>query len=126
MTRPSFTSLLLALTLLTSLHAQEAGRSEGFIESNWGLANITGIVISDNNAVFPGTSVLAGGRHFISRCGFLEVQGGLAFPSVLTAKVGGWQKVGLRMESVHRNSGVSPPRVPADRRTDGTVQPGPQ
>ena len=84
MTRPSFTSLLLALTLLTSLHAQEAGRSEGFIESNWGLA-----LINPKGAVFPGTSILAGGRHFISNHSFVEAQGGLALPSILTAKLGG-------------------------------------
>lgn len=92
MTLKSCTSLIVGLAFTALLHAQEPGRSEGFIESNWGLANIVGIGISDNNAVFPGTSVLAGGRHFISRCGFLEVQGGLAFPSVLTAKVGGGKK----------------------------------
>lgn len=91
MTVHSFTALLFVLTLLTSLHAQEAGRSESYIESNWGLANIIG---GDFNtlAVFPGTSVLAGGRHFISPHGFLEVQGGLAFPSILTAKLGGGKK----------------------------------
>lgn len=85
---------LVFLGILTSwmtTSAQEVGRSESYIESNWGLANITGFS-SDRGAVFPGTSVLAGGRHFISRRGFLEVQGGLAFPSVLTAKLGGGAK----------------------------------
>jgi len=90
--RTSFTALLLALVFSSSFYAQEAGSSEGFIESNWGLANIVGFGISDNDAVFPGTSILAGGRHFISRSGFLEVEGGLAFPSVLTAKMGGGKK----------------------------------
>ncbi len=92
MMRTSFTALLLALVFSSSFYAQEAGSSEGFIESNWGLANIVGFGISDNDAVFPGTSILAGGRHFISRSGFLEVEGGLAFPSVLTAKMGGGKK----------------------------------
>ena len=46
-------------------------------------------IINPNNlVVFPGISVLAGGRHFISRNGFVEAQGGLALPSILTAKLG--------------------------------------
>ena len=46
---------LVFLGILTSwmtTSAQEAGRSEGYIESNWGLANITGFY-SDRDAVFP-------------------------------------------------------------------------
>ena len=49
MTVHSFTALLFVLTLLTSLHAQEAGRSESYIESNWGLANIIGKPIKVDN-----------------------------------------------------------------------------
>lgn len=88
MMRPSFTTLLVALALLTSLHAQEAGRSERYIESNWGMA----IINPNSGVVFPGTSVLAGGRHFISNHGFVEAQGGFALPSILTAKLGGGKK----------------------------------
>jgi len=88
MMRPSFTALLLALALSISLHAQEAGRSERYIESNWGVA----IINPNSGVVFPGTSVLAGGRHFISSHGFVEAQGGLALPSILTAKLGGGKK----------------------------------
>jgi len=88
--RPSFTALLLALALSISLHAQEAGRSERYIESNWGVA----IINPNSGVVFPGTSVLAGGRHFISSHGFVEAQGGLALPSILTAKLGGGKKWG--------------------------------
>ena len=91
MMRPSFTTLLVALIVSTSLRGQEAGRSERYIESNWGIATIIGGDFS-TRAVFPGTSVLAGGRHFITSQGFLEVQGGLAFPSMLTAKLGGGKK----------------------------------
>ena len=88
MMRPSFTTLLVALALSTSLHAQEAGRSERYIESNWGVA----IINPNSGVVFPGTSVLAGGRHFISSHAFMEAQGGLALPSILTAKLGGGKK----------------------------------
>ena len=91
MMRTSITALLLALVFSSSFYAQEAGSSEGYIESNWGLANIMGFTVN-SRAVFPGTSVLAGGRHFIFPHGFLEVQGGLAFPSILTAKLGGGRK----------------------------------
>lgn len=86
--RPSFTALLVGLALSTSLHGQEAGRSERYIESNWGMA----IINPNSGAAFPGTSVLAGGRHFISSHGFVEAQGGLALPSILTAKLGGGKK----------------------------------
>ena len=51
MMRPSSNALLLALTLSTSLHAQEAGRSERYIESNWGIA----IINPNSGAIFPGT-----------------------------------------------------------------------
>ena len=88
MMRPSLTALLLALAISTSLQAQEARRSVSYIESNWGVA-----IVNPNSGVgFPGTSVLAGGRHFISSHGFVEAQGGLAFPSILTAKLGGGKK----------------------------------
>lgn len=88
MMRPSFTALLLALAISISLQAQEAGRSDSYIESNWGVA-----IVNPNSGVgFPGTSVLAGGRHFISSHGFVEAQGGLALPSILTAKLGGGKK----------------------------------
>lgn len=88
MMRPSLTALLLGFVLSSSLCAQEAGRSESYIESNWGVASID----PKPGVVFPGTSVLAGGRHFISRHGFVEAQGGLALPSILTAKLGGGKK----------------------------------
>ncbi len=120
-TRPLRFSLVF-LGILTSCMittAQEVGHSESYIESNWGLANLTGL-LSDTEAVFPGTSVLVGGRRFISRRGFLEVQGGLAFPSILTAKVGGGKKwdsgwsvsTGIRVFPLH---GYLQTGVPTDR-----------
>lgn len=45
MMRPSITALLLALVFSSSFYAQEAGSSEGYIESNWGLANIMGFTV---------------------------------------------------------------------------------
>lgn len=86
MMRPYFSALILALS--ASLCAQEAGHSERYIESNWGVA----IINPNSGVVFPGTSVLVGGRHFISSHGFVEAQGGLALPSILTAKLGGGKK----------------------------------
>lgn len=83
------TILLLLLSFTFVSRAQNEARKEGYIESNWGLASISGF---GQNAIFPGTSLLAGGRTFIGNTTFLEGQFGLAFPSLVTAKVGGGRK----------------------------------
>ena len=91
------------LATISSNHAQEEKRVEPYIESNWGLAFIV------EGAVFPGTSVLMGRRSYFSKNGFTDTQIGLAFPSVLTAKVGvghtgakgGHFSAGLRVFPTH-------------------------
>ena len=80
--------LLLLLGVAGVIRAQSEARKEGYIESNWGLANVEFV----EGGVFPGTSLLAGGRTFIGKTNFIEGQLGLAFPSIVTAKVGGGQK----------------------------------
>ena len=91
------------LATVSSTHAQEEKSVEPYIESNWGLAFIV------EGAVFPGTSVLMGRRSYFSKNGFTDTQIGLAFPSVLTAKVGvghtgakgGHFSAGLRVFPTH-------------------------
>ena len=98
--------LLLLLSFTCVSRAQNEARKEGYIESNWGLASISGF---GQDAVFPGTSLLAGGRTFIGNTTFLEGQFGLAFPSLVTAKVGGgWRwdsgwsySTGIRIWPLH-------------------------
>lgn len=97
--------LLLGFTMVN--RAQNEVRNEGYIESNWGLAAISGL--ASDGAVFPGTSLLAGGRTFIGKTTFVEGQFGLAFPSIVTAKVGGGRKwdsgwsysTGVRIWPIH-------------------------
>ena len=92
------------LATVSSTHAQEEKSVEPYIESNWGLA-----YIGESDAVFPGTSVLMGRRSYLSKNGFTDTQIGLAFPSVLTAKVGvghtgakgGHFSAGLRVFPTH-------------------------
>ncbi len=79
--------LLLGFTMVS--RAQSEARNEGYIESNCGLAAIDGL---SSGALFPGTSLLVGRRMFIGNTTFLEGQFGLAFPSLVTAKVGGGWK----------------------------------
>jgi hypothetical protein len=55
-----------------------------YVESNFGVANIDGL------GVFPGASVLFGKRFEKPESNFLfDMQVGLAFPSIITAKIGG-------------------------------------
>ena len=68
-----------------------------YIESNWGIA-----FIQDLNVPFPGTSFLLG-RQSSKGKAFWEIQGGVAFPSTWTAKVG----AGVRSErGPHFSTGV--------------------
>ena len=55
-----------------------------YVESNFGIANI------DYLGVFPGASVLFGKRFEKSESNLmLDMEVGLAFPSIITAKIGG-------------------------------------
>ena len=68
--------------LLSNAMTAQEGVKRSYIESNWGLA-----WISEPDVLFPGTSLLIGKQVFRGN-NYAEVQGGLAFPSVLTAKMG--------------------------------------
>ena len=55
-----------------------------YVESNFGIANIDGL------GVFPGASVLFGNRFEKPESKFLlDMEIGVAFPSIVTAKIGG-------------------------------------
>ena len=92
------------LSLAGHLHGQEELKKERYIESNWGIA-----LIDSDLFPFPGTSILIGKRSYFSEHGFLDTQIGLAFPSVLTAKIGvgqtgsngGHFSAGLRLFPTH-------------------------
>lgn len=87
---PHLPSLRPLAALLLALISLECGAQEEtkkrYIESNWGLA-----WIEDIEVVFPGTSLLVG-KQIYSGNTFVELQGGLAFPSILTAKMGFGQR----------------------------------
>ena len=84
--RPS--SIVIGLFLmLMSAQAQDENRKEKYIESNWGIAAVQPI-IDAGLFPFPGTSVLFGSRKFYANDTFLDTQIGLAFPSILTGKIG--------------------------------------
>ena len=86
LTRPS--SIVIGMFLmLMSAHAQDENRKEKYIESNWGIAAVQ-FIIDEGPLPFPGTSVLFGSRKFYSNDTFLDTQIGLAFPSILTGKIG--------------------------------------
>ena len=86
LTRPS--SIVISMFLmLVSAQAQDDNRKEKYIESNWGIAAVKPI-IDAGLFPFPGTSVLFGSRKFYSNDTFLDTQIGLAFPSILTGKIG--------------------------------------
>ena len=107
--------LVLALFAVAQASAQEDATSaqsgssfepfnQSYIDANFGLANI------DGEFVFPGVSFLVGKRMFVSQRFFLDGQLGLAFPSILTAKLGagvrnpanGWSvAAGLRPWPTH-------------------------
>lgn len=107
--------LVLALFMVAQASAQEDATSaqsgssfepfnQSYIDANFGLANI------DGEFVFPGVSFLVGKRMFVSQRVFVDGQLGLAFPSILTAKLGagvhnpanGWSvAAGLRPWPTH-------------------------
>ncbi len=106
--------------------AQDA-RNEAYFETNWGLAYISGF---SSDGVFPGTSLLAGGRTFIGKTSFVEGQFGLAFPSIVTAKVGGGWKwdsgwsysTGVRIWPLHVYASTGVPTKRCNRNISASKQ----
>ena len=81
-------SIVIGMFLMfASANAQDDNEKEKYIESNWGIAAVQPI-IDAGPLPFPGTSVLFGSRKFFSNDTFLDTQIGLAFPSILTGKIG--------------------------------------
>ena len=105
-----------SLWMLNDASGQEKRLKERYIESNWGIALI-GDFVNGTNAntspttllPFPGTSILVGQRKYFSEHGFIDAQIGLAFPSLVTAKMGvghtgqkgGHFSAGLRLFPTH-------------------------
>ena len=71
--------VLVAFVSSSSFFAQESSR---YVETN------VGISYTEEIGGFPGISFLYGQRKFLSNTTFLDVQGGLALPSIVTMKVG--------------------------------------
>jgi len=74
--------LLIALVAFVwplNFFAQESSR---YVETNAGLS------YTEEIGLAPGISFLYGQRKFLSNTTFLDVQGGVAFPSIVTMKVG--------------------------------------
>ena len=92
---------LLSFSLLNNLEAQELsqGKSKNsFIEWNLGVA------LFDENLIFPGTSVLWGRTYINENNLIFEYEAGLAFPSIVTAKLG----IGKKFNNTNVTIGVRP------------------
>ena len=97
--------LLVTVLFLFFIHmgsAQEISKwtsKNSFIEWNFGAA-----FISDDNFPFPGTSVLWG-KTLINENNFiLEYEGGFAFPTLVTGKIG----IGKKMNNTNLTFGIRP------------------
>ena len=80
MNKLRFHLAILAFVWASGLLAQE---SSGYLETNVGVSHT-----SEWLDYSPGISILYGQRKFLSNATFLDVQGGLAAPSIVTMKVG--------------------------------------
>ena len=87
---------------MNSSSAQEASKwssENSFIEWNFGVA-----FIDDEGIPFPGTSVLWG-KTLINENNFiLEYEGGFAFPTLVTGKIG----IGKRINKTNLTFGIRP------------------
>ena len=57
-------------------------QQQAYLESNWGVC------FNDDIPLCPGTSFLIGKTKDFNKMGFVDMQIGLAAPSILTAKIG--------------------------------------
>ena len=93
---------VLLFFFMNSSSAQETSKwtsENSFIEWNFGVA-----LISDVNFPFPGTSVLWG-KTLINENNFIfEYEGGFAFPTLLTGKIG----IGKKFNTTNLTFGVRP------------------
>ena len=92
---------LLSFSLLNNLGAQELsqGKSKNsFIEWNLGVA------LFDENLISPGTSVLWGRTYINENNLIFEFEAGLAFPTIVTAKLG----IGRKFNNTNVTIGVRP------------------
>ena len=88
-------SLLMGTQALTSLAQNNANWS--YWEFNAGLASVY-----EAEAFFPGCSFLIGRQTSFGKSGFVDQQIGLAFPSIVTGKIG----VGSKTEKASVSAGV--------------------
>ena len=58
-------------------------QQQAYLESNWGVCFINDVI-----PLCPGTSFLVGKTKDFNKIGFVDMQIGLAVPSILTAKIG--------------------------------------
>ena len=93
---------VLLFFFMNSSSAQETSKwtsENSFIEWNFGVA-----LISDVNFPFPGTSVLWG-KTLINENNFIfEYEGGFAFPTLVTGKIG----IGKKFNTTNLTFGVRP------------------
>lgn len=61
-----------------------SGQSMSYIESNFGIADVS----DDWNGYFPGTSILIGRRVELQNNFIMDIEAGLALPSIVTGKIG--------------------------------------
>jgi hypothetical protein len=77
---------LLILALACSLSTIVVGQNTKYVESNFGVSIVNSPAGAE--ALAPGSSYLWGSRNYINQNIFIDKQLGLAFPSLVTAKIG--------------------------------------
>ncbi len=91
-------NLILAL-IFSGYGFSQIPSSRTYVEMNGGMARL-----SDewDGGWFPGASILIGHQNYITQNIFIEIQGGVAFPSIATVKMG----VGAASEGIGISFGV--------------------
>ncbi len=93
----------LILTIGSSQDSPNRIKVNSFVELNVGFA-IMSIHYDEDRSYFPGASVLWGQTFTNQRNYFIEYQAGLAFPTVVTAKLG----IGKKINKTKISAGVRP------------------
>lgn len=91
--------LLILALILCGFSFSQLPTSRAYVELNGGMAQL-----SDEweGGWFPGASFLVGHQNYVTKNVFIEIQGGVAFPSIVTVKTG----VGVTTEGFGFSLGV--------------------
>ena len=88
-------NVIMVFFLVTSGYGFSQQASRTYLELNGGAALV-------EEFTFPGLSFLVGRQYFVSEKVFIEFQGGLAFPTIVTAKSG----IGISLKHIGVSAGL--------------------